>query len=70
MHEALHTLYKNDTLWIQRCECGVFHVHLGATTLRLDQTAFEELLCGLGEAMSQAALWRFSSVGAVAAGMA
>ena len=62
MHnQTLLTLYHSENTWIQRCECGVFHVHVGSTTLRFNQSAFEEFLSGLGEAMSRAAMWRFFS---------
>jgi len=61
MHDdPMHTLYKSDQMWIQRCQCGVFHVHIGGTSLRFDQAAFEELISGLGQAMSRAAFWRFT----------
>jgi len=61
MHqEVLRTLYRSETIWVQRCECGVFHVHVGATTLRFDQQAFEVFPSGLGEAMTRSAMWRFS----------
>ena len=59
-HEILRTLYQSGNLWVQRCECGVFHVHVGATTLRFDQQSFEEFLSGLGEAMTRSTMWRFS----------
>lgn len=61
MHQhTLITLYQSDQLWIQRCDCGVFHVHLGGTSLRFDQRSFEELISGLGQAMASATLWRFA----------
>lgn len=64
MHkEPMSTLYKSDQLWIQRCDCGVFHVHIGGASLRFDQESFEELLSGLGQAMSRATLWRFARSG-------
>lgn len=56
----MKTLYQSDQLWIQRCNCGVYHVHMGGTSLRFDQSSFEELLAGLGHAMAHAAVWRFS----------
>ena len=59
-HEGLRTLYQSEDIWIQRCACGVFHVHVGAVTLRFDQASFEEFFNGLGAAMSHAALWRFA----------
>ena len=67
MHpEDLRTLYRSEEVWIQRCDCcdcGVFHVHVGATTLRFSQAAFEDFISGLGQAMSREAMWRFSGDG-------
>lgn len=60
MKDQLETLYHSEGLWVQRCRCGVFHVHIGPTTLRFDQSGFEDFLSGLGQAMSRAAMWRFS----------
>lgn len=63
MHqEILTTLYRSDNVWVQRCECGVYHVHVGATTLRFDQPSFEEFLSGLGQAMTRSTMWRFGEV--------
>ncbi|HSN84409.1 MAG TPA: hypothetical protein VLS88_17655 [Polyangiales bacterium] len=61
MNDQLDTLYRSEALWVQRCHCGVFHVHIGPTTLRFDQSGFEDFLSGLGQAMSRAAMWRFLS---------
>ncbi|MEM8609097.1 MAG: hypothetical protein AAGF92_18480 [Myxococcota bacterium] len=58
--EVRRTLYRSGNLWVQRCECGVFHVHVGPTTMRFDQESFEEFLSGLGEAMTRSTMWRFS----------
>ena len=69
-HESLRTLYRSESIWVQRCECGVFHVHVGPTTLRFDQKSFEEFLSGLGEAMARSAMWRFAEQPAQAVGSA
>lgn len=62
-NDPMQTLYKSDQMWVQRCQCGVFHVHIGNTSLRLNAAAFEELVSGLGQAMSSVALWRFANGG-------
>lgn len=60
MNDQLETLYDSEGLCVQRCHHGVFHVHIGPTTLRFDQSSFEDFISGLGEAMSRAAMWRFA----------
>lgn len=39
----LASLAKGESGAILRCSCGQIHLHLGQVTLRLDESAFEDL---------------------------
>ena len=69
-HTLMRTLVKTDNIWIQRCDCGLFHVHVGALTLRFEEEAFEMFLSSLGEAMSRDVMWRNVRSGKPVAGIA
>ena len=69
-HSSMRTLVKTDTIWIQRCDCGLFHVHVGALSLRFEEEAFELFLSSLGEAMSRDLIWRNAGAGKTVAGIA
>ena len=47
----LRTLCRNDVAHVQRCiGCGCISVHMGAFTVRLDNTGLEALWAVLGDA--------------------
>lgn len=48
------TLAANGIALVQRCtECGCVSIHLGPTTVRLDESALEALSVVLGEATAE-----------------
>jgi hypothetical protein len=49
-------LAQSSVASIDRCDCGIFQLHVGALTLRLEAGAARELLATLGEAVRAEAM--------------
>lgn len=68
----LRTLAKNQIAHVQRCvDCGCVSVHLGPTTIRLDEDALEALSAVLREATEElrrqhSSFWRPSPAHGIA----
>ncbi len=43
---------QNGVAAVDLCNCGVFHVHVGALTLRMEPPAVQELLAALRAALA------------------
>jgi len=55
---------QGDVAAVDRCDCGMFQVHLAAFTLRLAPEALASLVGTLGQAVASSAARETSSVAA------
>ncbi len=53
VHER-KTLVQRRQCRIERCSCGVYHVSVGAVTLRVDEAQLTELFESIGVAIAPA----------------
>ncbi len=57
MRHEMETLYRSDRISVSRCHCGSYQVRLGAITLKMCASMFEET----GRALVWAANWEVQS---------
>lgn len=50
---------QGQVVSVDSCDCGSFHVHVGALTLRLDVVMVRDLLATLGQAVAARAAKEF-----------
>lgn len=45
------TLARGEIAWVEQCQCGQMHVHVGPFTLRFQAGAIESIHATLGQAL-------------------